>query len=395
MSRTLSVVARPQLIGMAVLTALIVAGQPARAALIYNAMDLGLPAGYTVGYNPQTVNNLGQCLITGGNTQIVRAFRTAPNTPINAATDDLGYLFHSSDYRYGTRMNDSGQVAGYAPPVQGLAWHAFRTAPNAKINSSTDDLGAPTGANSWANGINNSGQVVGYWLGDTRHAFRTAPNSPINPATDDLGTLSGSQAVATAINNLGQVVGAGGGGHAFRTAPNSAINPATDDLGTLGGTNGVSAAAINDAGQVVGDAWLAPGTFRAYSTFHAFRTGPNLPIDPATDDLGTFGGDNSQAYSINISGQVVGYAQTAAGTNSAFLYTGGSLLDLNTLTNGLPQGTHLDTAMCINNSGQIIAVSFATGGDHVFLLTPVPEPSSIGLLLLATMPLMWRRVRHH
>src|SRR6266446_5159046 len=60
------------------------------------------------------------------------------------------------------------------------------------------DLGTLSGIGSRffsaANGINSSGQVIGYsgpygGPGQAIAAFRTAPNSPINPATDDLGTL--------------------------------------------------------------------------------------------------------------------------------------------------------------------------------------------------------------
>ncbi len=83
------------------------------------------------------------------------------------------------------------------------------------------------------------------------HAFRTAPNKRIDPATDELGTLAPSghnakgsgDTYAYGINDSGQVVGTsdiginapfGGTFHAFRTAPNGAINPATDDLEHLG-----------------------------------------------------------------------------------------------------------------------------------------------------------------
>ena len=88
--------------------------------------------------------------------------------------------------------------------------HAFRTAANSAINPATDDLGTLGGSYSAAYAINSSGQVVGYAaaIGDpSLHAFRTAANSAINPATDDLGTLGGSFSAAHGINSSGQVVG--------------------------------------------------------------------------------------------------------------------------------------------------------------------------------------------
>ena len=44
--------------------------------------------------------------------------------------------------------------------------------------------------------------------------------------------------------------------HAFRTAPNKPINPATDDLGTLRWLVDGRPAAIDNYGQVVGWSWI-------------------------------------------------------------------------------------------------------------------------------------------
>src|SRR5439155_199286 len=123
----------------------------------------------------------------------------------------------------------------------------------------------------------------------------------------DLGTLGGSSASQPkGINGAGQVVGyafinsSRFVNHAFRTAANRPINPNTDDLGTLGG-NFSNAVGINGTGEVVGFSTTSGGAI------HAFRTAANRPINPATDDLGSLGA-NSLATAVSTSGQVVGYS---------------------------------------------------------------------------------------
>ena len=57
----------------------------------------------------------------------------------------------------------------------------------------------------------------------------------------------------------------------------------------------------------------------------------------------------------------------------AFVWTPQSgLVDLNTLVSGLP--VPLDSALAINNSGQIVATApfNGVGYPHMYLLTPVP-----------------------
>jgi probable HAF family extracellular repeat protein len=73
---------------------------------------------------------------------------------------------------------------------------------------------------------------------------------------------------------------------------------------------------VNNLGQVVGYC------FGANNSCHMFRTGPNQPINPATDDLGSFDSNNANygniAYGINDLGQVVGYTSAPNGDIHAF-----------------------------------------------------------------------------
>jgi probable HAF family extracellular repeat protein len=317
----------------------------------------------------------GFCLFLTASTCFAQMYTV---TDLGTPTDAL-----ADSYRL-RGINASGQVVatsmfGHYP------YRAFRTAPNSPINPATDDLGTPAhfdhgtlvGSYSWAYGINASGQVVGQaWFNAGWHAFRTAPNSPINPATDDLGTLSGTTwSLAYAINASGQVVGWTYPccyflERAFRTAPNSPINPATDDLGTLGGTSS-NAYDINDSGQVVGKAWTTGDT-----VYHAFRTAPNSRIDPATDDLGTLGGLYSKADRIDSFGQVVGGASTTGNTAfHPFLYSNKVMHDLNNLIppDSPDSGCELteDWETQINDDGQISTNARCSGRSHAVLLNPI------------------------
>jgi probable HAF family extracellular repeat protein len=179
---------------------------------------------------------------------------------------------------------------------------------------------------------------------------------------------------------------------AFRTAPGAPINPATDGLGTLGGNS--IARAINTHGQVVGDSDMLGSLY----TTHAFRTARDARINPLTDDLGTLGGARSFAKDINDFGVVVGASTAVADPEPpefvaplhAFVYFDGEgMFDLNELVvNGLPQGWTLAEAEGINNKGQIVGIAqIETRPNRIvtraFLLTPVPEPSLVAAPLVA------------
>jgi probable HAF family extracellular repeat protein len=208
--------------------------------------------------------------------------------------------------------------------------------------------------------VNSRGQ---FCTGLSFHAFRYDDSTKT-----DLGTLGGTSAYAYGINDAGQVVGDSrlsgtmAATHAFRTGPNALINPATDDLGTLGGTRSC-AFGINDAGQVVGYSALTGD-----AVGHAFRTSANAAINPAEDDLGTLGGTWSYAYDINASAQVVGYSRTNGDAAfHAFRTAGNAVIDPANDDLGTLGGTN-GYAFAINASGQAVGRSQISGDGayHAF-----------------------------
>jgi probable HAF family extracellular repeat protein len=115
------------------------------------------------------------------------------------------------------------------------------------------------------------------------------------------------------------------------------------------------------------------------------------------------GGSVSKANDINRSGQVVGWSLTAGDREArATLWNGTGAVDLNALLDSavVNEGWLLVDAAGINDRGWIVADAKNTrsGQYSAFLLSPVPEPGNLVLMLVGSAALVIvarrRRCRH-
>jgi len=271
---------------------------------------------------------------------------------------DLGTL--GGSHSWAESMNDHGQVVGVSETADGQT-HAFLW--DAGVMT---DLGAPGGDSSDAWSINNSGQVVGRILSEVEAVgwLSKAFLWTRGEGMVELGTLGGKESRASAINDRGEVVGTAkttqGYDRAFKWHPDTGMV----ELDTLGGISS-EAHAINEKGDVVGTAKTTQG----YN--HAFIWHP----DTGMVDLGTLGGRDSSAIAINNAGQVVGSSEVVWGDSEkrAFLWDNGRMIDLSSLPEVKAAGwSELIDAMGINDHGQIVGYGIRAGELRNFLLTPVP-----------------------
>jgi probable HAF family extracellular repeat protein len=241
-------------------------------------------------------------------------------------------------------------------------------------------LGTLGGPDAVALLVNERGQVVGEsYTSSTAQSAYCANNFGFSLTTGaflwekdkmrNLGSFGGTCTFATDINNVGEVVGTSTlAGDQFHHAFLWENDSFRELHNALGGDNG-SATQINESGAVAGWASL-PGNQQIHAA---------LWEDNTMTDLGTLDGDPcSVGYSVNATEQVVGisgYQQDLLGCNSgqtirAFLWEGGSLVDLNAL---IPPDSTLYLTMpeTINDRGEIAGTGLdPDGNQHAFLLIP-------------------------
>ena len=396
--------------------------------LAFSSAVLAVPR-YTVTQLP-TVNGVSlspTCLSTSGTvagtTSDGRTFVYSPSIGTKFIEPPAGYTSITP-----RAVNESGEVVGYFQNGPYDAGHSFVYRPG----NGVVELTAPAGVRNVACGINNHGLVVGYCAERYGYALSTY-SATTSGAMTELGVLDGYQEMGTmAINNSGVMLRSsqryacdGWGNEILEPDVFLSSQGRMDDMNSAseisdfepGLTHRIlSANDINSGGQIVGmlgsyyTEWGDPGIGLGciggdgrltYDPVRAFLYTPgSAPVE-----LGLLPGYGSfsEAMGVNDLGQVVGYSEFEScplgDASAAFLYCDGQMYELASLLDGNAQGWMLTEARAINNKGQIIAyASRRAGGDWAsgtFLLTPVPEPSSLLALLsgFTMMPALLKRKR--
>lgn len=302
-----------------------------------------------------------------------------PNLPNYNQIVDVGTF--GGDYSAAYAINEHGQVVGGAQ-IETEEYRAFIWDSNVMTELS--------GQKSWASGINDNGQVVGEYVESEQYisCFWLDGELTTLPAF-------GEVSYATGVNNSGYIVGYSEGARLWKPPePNGLIITIE-----LCGDNG-HATAINDSNQVVGhcdtdnraflwedDITTNLGTLpsggksfaeditnagfiigRALNSSNKMRA---VIFDPNGNiDLGTLGGDMSEAYGANSNEQVVGWSKISDGSWHAFLWTQEyGMIDLNEL---LPEssGWTLNSAYDISDNSEVVGHGKKNGKTHGFVMIP-------------------------
>ena len=322
--------------------------------------------------SPAAINNSG--IIAGTSFGSPERAIIVRDGEINEASASLGARFQS----FGRGINDAGQIVGSGYPDGSDAFYG----PTAVFWDGTGirKLGnLPGGRDSAATDINDKGEVVGYSDAPPTYGLYRETHAVMWGTTGivDLGGLfKGADSQANAINNFGQVVGYSDFNQ-YRSDEHATLWNQGNIIDLSAGSQYSSEAYdINDLGQIVGV---------ENQKAVLWQDGKKFVLGGLENSTG------SVASGINSLGWIVG---TRKYNNDwrATLWRDNVAIDLNSLTAVAESGWRIQTALDINDRGEIVGVGVysAPNGNFYqgFLLSPVPEPTTAVYMLIGILGLL-------
>jgi len=264
-------------------------------------------------------------------------------------------------------INNAGEIVGYFTSPSSLGYEGFLD--NHGVFTTVSVAGS---YGTQAFGVNNSGEIVGLSftsIGDT-NAFLDAHGTPTV-----LNLFGGPGAQATGINDSGEIVGYDSGPSFSYITGFSLKNGIVTPI-FIPNSSGTEPLGTNDAGQIVGTYFDSSGAVHSFLYFNGAFTNfivPGVPFVTATG--------------INNTGAIVGFMSGALGFQG-FVDDNGSFSTL------FVPGSAGTEALGIDDWGQVVGLYFdANGGRHAFLATPTPEPASFTLIGIGGLALLLVRLR--
>jgi probable HAF family extracellular repeat protein len=355
-----------------------------------------LPPGLGIGIESYTCGGSTRCCVTVTSPPLLSGVPTAAGTYNINVTAGGSNANYTITIAAATGATAAAKEVSAPRQVSAASHHHYKIVDMGTFGGPSSNLALSNGVTSPGavnQVLNNRGTIVGW--GDTSTLDPYAPNcySPFNQdcylpvafkwqkgALTDLGVLPGGDASnAVWISDSGLIAGQARNGLVDPLLPGVAEVRAVlwkdgdaIDLGTLGG-NESSAFSVNNRGQVVG---LAVNTVPDPFSFYATQLRAFLWQDGEMQDLGTLGGPEAWALFVNEPGQVAGFSLTSTTPNSAtdscgtgipttdpFLWEDGHMIDLGTL------GGTCGFPFSLNNRGQVVGLSDLAGDltNHPFL----------------------------
>jgi probable HAF family extracellular repeat protein len=291
-------------------------------------IDLGTLGG--TGAYPRSINNKGQIVgesYVAGDKNYHAFIYDEENGMLDLGTLEGGLDSTAVD------INDSGEVIGWSYDANENVRAFYYTKEKGMVPLTS--LGLPE--NLFASSINNKGQMAGYLYNASDDTGETIIYDPASGLKNLGNPFGGNFSEARAINNNGWVTGEAflpdDGSHAYGTFlyndQDGIIN-----VGDFASSDINGADAINDKGEIVGhdngvnffyskekgfialknmfsandinNSSVIVGATRMNGHSHACTY-----INTRITDLGTLGGDMSEATAINDAGDIVGVSLTA------------------------------------------------------------------------------------